>query len=92
VLNLTFFRTFLVKLFNSQKVKTHDLRHFERGIDYFVDFDESGKSATITTALAIKRGDKIILSYKDQALIYCVRDLERYWNDDSIQTILLEKI
>lgn len=83
---------FLIESLNSCKVKTHDLRKFERGLDYFVDFTKTGESATITTALAIKKGDKVILPYHQQALTYCVDELEDYWNDNNIKTIFLNKI
>lgn len=82
---------FLINVLNSQKATTHDLRHFERGIDYYIDFTESGKSATMTTALAVKQGDRVILPYQKQATMYYVEDLKGYWNDGSIQTMLLKK-
>ncbi len=83
---------FLVDVLNSKKIKTHNFENFERGIDYFVDFIKAGQSAIVTTAMAVKRGDRIILPYRESAIAYRVEDLKNYWNDDSIQTILLEKI
>lgn len=83
---------FLANFFRYQKPKTLDLRRFERGIDYFIDFAESSKTATLTTAIKLKKGDKVKLFYREETIVYSVEKLESYWNDDSIQTILLEKI
>lgn len=82
---------FLVKILRD-RTKTLDLRRFEKGVDYFIDFAESGKSATLTTAIKLKRGDKVQLLYREEVIVYSVEELESYWNDDSIQNILLTKI
>ena len=83
---------FLINLLNPQKSRTYDFQNFERGIDYFVDFIKAGKSATVTTAITMKRGDRVILPYRDKAIAYRVEELENYWNDSSIQTIRLIRI
>lgn len=83
---------FSLNIFKSQKVKTHDFRNLEQGVDYFVDFTESGECVTMTTALTVKREDQVILLYQKQAIVYRVEELESYWNDESIQRILLKKI
>lgn len=83
---------FSIDILNLQKTQTHDFQNFERKIDYFVDFIQAGKSAIVTTAMALKRGDRVILPYRDKAIAYRVEDLRNYWNDSSIQTIRLIRI
>ena len=83
---------FLANFFKYRKTKTIDLRRFERGIDYFINFAESNKTAILTTAIALKKGDKVKLLDREVIVVYLVENLEGYWNDDSIQTILLKKI
>lgn len=83
---------FLVKILKDRTTRIRDFRRFERNVDYFVDFTESGKFATLTTAIKLRRGDKVRLLCREEAIVYSVEKIESYWNDDSIQTIWLEKI
>ena len=89
---IIFFVMLFVYLRKANTLNTYDLRHLESGVDYTVDFDESGTSATVTTALAVKPEEKIILSYQNQAVVYKVEDIQQYWNDVDIKTLLLKKI
>ena len=82
----------LVNIANSQRVKTHDLHNYEKGIDYFIDFFESGKFAILTIPLAMQPEDRVILSEGEQVTMYWVKQCEEYWNDHSIKTNLLIKM
>lgn len=83
---------FLIDILNPQKSRTYDFQNYERGIDYFVDFIKAGKSAIVTTAMTLKRGDRVILPYREKAIAYRVENLNNYWNDNSIQTVRLKRI
>ena len=83
---------FFTNILKYRKTKTLYLQCFERGIDYFIDFDESSKTAILTTAIAIKKGDKVKLLDREEIVVYSVEKIEGYWNDDSIKTILLKKV
>ena len=83
---------FFSRIFNSQKAKTHNFQRLEKNVDYFVDFSEFGKSATLTTSWTIKSGDIVTLSYQDEATQYYVEAVDWYWNDDDIRTALLKRI
>ena len=89
---IIFFVMLFVYLRNSSTLKTHDLRNLELGVDYTVDFEESGTSATLTTAITVQPQEKIILFYQNQAVVYRVEDTQQYWNDDEIKTLLLKKV
>lgn len=86
------FPMFLIDILNPHKNQTYDFQNLERGIDYFVDFIQTGKSAIVTTAMALKQGDRVILPYRNKAIAYRVEDLKNYWNDCCIQTIRLVRI
>ena len=83
---------FLANTFKSLKNKTYDFRKLKRGVDYFVDFLEANESATITTALTIKPGDKIIVSHQKLTLKYNVEAINYYGNDNIIRRIFLKRL
>ena len=83
---------FFTNILKYRKTKNHDLQCFERGIDYFIDLDESNKTAILTTAIALEKGDKVKLLDREEIVEYSVEKIESYWNDDSIKTILLKKV
>ena len=84
--------TIFMCLRNSQTLKTNDLRRLEHGVDYIVDLNESDNSAILITAIAIKKKERIILPYRTKAVMYCVKDIQQYCNDEDIQILLLQKI
>ena len=82
---------FFVDILSSKKLKTHDFCNLEQNIDYFVDFTESGRVATLTTAKRVKLRERVVLLFQQQPVTYLVEDLKSYWNDD-LQTFLLRRI
>ena len=80
----------ITKIF--QNSKTHDFQSLERDADYFVDFQKSGKLATLTTTERIKVGETIILAYDTKPTEYCAEAIDCYWNGNCIKTIWLKKI
>ncbi|VEP15454.1 hypothetical protein H1P_3360011 [Hyella patelloides LEGE 07179] len=75
-----------------QKSQTHDFQNLEKGVDYLVNFVESGQFATLTTTVWVKIGDIIVLPYQTKATKYYAKAIDNYWNDDSIQAIRLSKL
>ena len=89
---MVMFQMFFTNILKYRKTKTLYLQRFERGIDYFLDFDECSKTAILTTAIALNKGDKVKLLDREEIVVYSVEKIEGYWNDDSIKTILLKKV
>lgn len=72
--------------------KTHNLQNLKAGKDYFIDFAETGETATLTTHKWIKQGDLVQVSYQGEPITYYAQNIDIYCNSDTLQTVWLSKV
>ena len=86
------FVNLIKKLFFFKKKKTHDLRKYQKGVDYSVDFIDSYNSARMITGISIRAGEYVVLTEREHTLKYLAETVDYYWNSDSLREIELKRI
>lgn len=77
----------------SRRPKVHDYTHYEMGIDYIFELNNSNSKGYMTAqGKGVRRGDHLLLRYESTTVEYQIEDINYYSSPANMWIALLMRV